>query len=213
MAVVAAAAVVAIIFALSSDKTDKHKDNEVVVAVTDENGNEVTDSQGRVVTEVSSNTDGNTTSGSNAAQSQSQSQSQGPGGSSGNSSAGDNSVTSETTKKAANNKQEETSRKIRLAVTFPYYDGKETAVKIEYKLASQSNNKYKTLNIKDNKIVLDSKKEQVYTIDESLKGDVNIRITLDGIELHQNDFVVKGSESQAKISLYSGMEKMDGGMD
>lgn len=211
MAVVAAAAVAAIIFALSSDKTDKHKDNEVVVAVTDENGNEVTDSQGRVVTEVSSNTNGNTTSGSNAAQSQSQSQ--GSGGSSGNSSAGDNSVTSETTKKAVNNKQEETSRKIRLAVTFPYYDGKETAVKIEYKLALQSNNKYKTLNIKDNKIVLDSKKEQVYTIDESLKGDVNIRITLDGIELHQNDFVVKGSESQAKISLYSGMEKMDGGMD
>lgn len=121
----------------------------------------------------------------------------------------------EKTTKAATSKKEETTvkRKIKLNVQFPYYNSQETTVKIEYKAAGDK--KYTSLFDDDEevKVTLDQVKTQSFEIDKKIAGDVDVKITLDGVELLKNHFVISGKDSQATIELISGMEMIDGGMD
>lgn len=122
-----------------------------------------------------------------------------------------------TTKPATTHKQTTTQknetttkRKIRLNVKFPYYSSYKTVIKIEYK--ESKDKKYKEL-ISDEEIVLDKAKTQSYDIKENLIGDVDVRVTIDGVELLKNDFVVSGRDSESTIELVSGTEMLDGGFD
>lgn len=117
--------------------------------------------------------------------------------------------TSEKNTEAAKN-EPATKRKIKLNVKTPYYNSYKTNIKIEYKLSKDK--KYKVL-AENEQIVLDKAKSQSYDIDENLTGDVDIRITLDGVELLENDFVVKANEREITISLVTGQEMLEGGFD
>ena len=115
-----------------------------------------------------------------------------------------------TTAKTTTEKETTTKRKIKLNVKFPYNNGVETAVKIEYRQAGDK--KYKEL-VKDEKITLDKAFTKSYDIKENLIGDVDIKITLDGVELLENDFVVSGRDSEITIELICGTEMLEGGFD
>lgn len=107
-------------------------------------------------------------------------------------------------------KETTTKRKIKLNVKFPYYSGKTTTLKIEYKQSSDKS--YKVL-VEDEKITLDKTFTNSYNITEKLIGDVDVRITLDGIELYKSNFVVSGTQSESTIELATGVEQLDGGFD
>lgn len=104
-----------------------------------------------------------------------------------------------------------TKRKIKLNVKLPYYNGLKTNIKIEYKLSKDK--KYKELTDDDEQVVLDKAKTQTYSIKDNLAGDVDIRITIDGVELLKNDFVVSGRDSESTIELVTGTEMLEGGFD
>ncbi len=107
-------------------------------------------------------------------------------------------------------KETTTKRKIKLNVKFPYYSGKTTTLKIEYKQSSDKS--YKVL-VEDEEITLDKTFTNSYNITEKLIGDVDVRITLDGIELYKSNFVVSGTQSESTIELATGVEQLDGGFD
>jgi cytoskeletal protein RodZ len=129
--------------------------------------------------------------------------------------------TTATTQKATTKKQTTTTtkkdetttkRKIKLTVEYPYHNAEKTKVTIEYKLSKDSDKKYKTL-VEDEEITLDKLQTKTYEIKDQLVGDVDIRITLDGVELLENKFVISGKDSESKIQLAAGVEMLDGGMD
>jgi cytoskeletal protein RodZ len=105
-----------------------------------------------------------------------------------------------------------TKRKIKLTVEYPYHNAEKTKVTIEYKLSKDSDKKYKVL-VEDEEITLDKLQTKTYEIKDQLVGDVDIRITLDGVELLENEFVISGKDSETKIQLAAGVEMLDGGMD
>ena len=62
-------------------------------------------------------------------------------------------------------------------------------------------------------MILDKIKTQSYDIKENLTGDVDIRVTLNGVELLETDFVVKATEKESTIALVTGTEMLEGGFD
>lgn len=117
-----------------------------------------------------------------------------------------------TTQKPTESKKEEpaTKRKIKLNVKLPAYNGYKTNITIEYKEAEDK--KYKQL-VEDEQVILDKIKTQSYDIKENLTGDVDIRVTLNGVELLETDFVVKSNEKESTIALVTGTEMLEGGFD
>lgn len=118
-----------------------------------------------------------------------------------------------TAQKPTEAKKEEpaTKRKIKLNVKLPYYNGLKTNIKIEYKLSKDK--KYKELTEDNEQVVLDKMKTQSYDIKENLTGDVDVRVTLDGVELLETNFVVKANERESTIELVTGNEMLEGGFD
>lgn len=212
--------VIAISVALSVNKDSKYKDEKVTIPVTDENGVAVTDEEGKIVTELS--TDKNDPSKDNKNNGSSKDNGSGSGSQSGNNngnngdknnSGGNDSGNSDGGEKETTTKKPEkvTSRKISFTVNYPYYQGKKTKVKLEYKLSKDSDKKYQL--IKEEELVMDKAVERKYQIDKKLKGDVDIRITINGVTLVENVFTIAENESTAIIDIETGIEKMDGGFD
>lgn len=114
-----------------------------------------------------------------------------------------------TTKPTTTKPTTTTKRKISFTVEYPYYNAMKTTVLIEYK--EQGDKKYKEL-VKDEEITLDRRQKVTYEIDENLIGDVDVRVTINGVVLLENDFVISGTESQKFISLAAGTEMHDGGL-
>lgn len=137
----------------------------------------------------------------------------------GNNSGSQNNSNNTTIKNASNNttkKEDETKaetttkRKIKLTVEYPSYNSVKTTVKIEYKEAKDK--KYKEL-VEEEDITLDQIQKRSYDIKDKLIGDVDVRITLDGVVCLENDFVIKGTESEKTISLVTGTEVHNVGFD
>lgn len=199
------------VFALSACSSKEYTDTAVTIPVTDENGEQVTDESGNAVTEISTE-----------AASENEKQSTTAGGKNnttekkGTTTAKPGSAEKTTAKKttATNTTKPEktTKRKIKFSVIYPYYQERQTTVKIEYKLSKDNDKKYKELAKEDITLnIADQKKE--YEIKDNLVGDVDIRITIDGVDLLQNRFVIKGTEREQTFTLYAGVERLDGGLD
>lgn len=122
----------------------------------------------------------------------------------------------ETTKKPSTTKEETTvKREIKLNVIYPYYNATKTKVNIEYKGPKdkeytsifEKKEKGKTI-IDKPEITLDGMKTLSYEIDKKIAGDVDIRITLDDVELLENNFKISGKDSEITIELVSGTEML-----
>lgn len=202
---------VVMVFALSACSSKEYTDKVVTIPVTDENGEQVTDESGNAVTELSTeaaseNEKQNTTAGGKNNTTEKKGTTTAKPGSAEKTTAKKNTATT-TTKP-----EKTTKRKIKFSVIYPYYQERQTTVKIEYKLSKDDDKKYKELakeNITLN--IADQKKE--YEIKDNLVGDVDIRITIDGVDLLQNRFVIKGTEREQTFTLYAGVERLDGGLD
>ncbi len=119
-----------------------------------------------------------------------------------------------TTKKPSTTKEETTvKREIKLNVIYPYYNSTKTKVNIEYK--GPKDKKYTSIFEKKEKgkkivdkpdITLDGRKTLSYEIDKKIAGDVDIRVTLDDVELLENNFKISGKDSEITIELVSGTE-------
>ncbi|MGN0536161.1 MAG: hypothetical protein ACI4IR_09205 [Eubacterium sp.] len=198
------------VFALSACSSKEYTDTVVTIPVTDENGEQVTDENGNAVTEVvteatSENEKKSTTAGgkTNTTAENGKTTTKGNSG---------EKTTAKKTTTTTTKPEKTTKRKIKFAVVYPYYESKNTSVKIEYKLSKDDDKKYKELVKED--ITLDTAdQKREYEIKDNLTGDVDIRITVEGIDLLQSKFVIKGTESETTINLYTGVERLDGGMD
>lgn len=122
----------------------------------------------------------------------------------------------ETTKKPSTTKEETTvKREIKLNIIYPYYNATKTKVNIEYKGAKdkaytsifEKKEKGKTV-IDKPEITLDGIKTLSYEIDKKIAGDVDIRVTLDDVELLENNFKISGKDSEITIELVSGTEML-----
>ena len=122
----------------------------------------------------------------------------------------------ETTKKPSTTKEETTvKREIKLNIIYPYYNSTTTKVNIEYKGSKdkeytsifEKKEKGKTI-IDKPEITLNDRKTVSYDIDKKIAGDVDIRITLDDVELLENNFKISGRDSEITIELVSGTEML-----
>lgn len=195
------------VFALSACSSKEYTDTVVTIPVTDENGEQVTDENGNAVTEVvteatSKNGKESTTAGGKTNTT----------AENGKTTTKGNSGEKTTAKKTTTKPEKTTKRKIKFTVIYPYYESKKTSVKIEYKLSKDDDKKYKGL-VKENITLGTADQKREYEIKDNLTGDVDIRITIEGIDLLQSKFVIKGTESETTIKLYTGVERLDGGMD
>ena len=199
------------VFALSACSSKEYTDTVVTIPVTDENGEQVTDESGNAVTEVSTEAtsengkQSTTAGGKNNATEKKRTTTAKPG-------SAEKTTAKKTTATNTTKPEKTTKRKIKFSVIYPYYQERQTTVKIEYKLSKDDDKKYKELakeNITLN--IADQKKE--YEIKDNLVGDVDIRITIDGVDLLQNRFVIKGTEREQTFTLYAGVERLDGGLD
>lgn len=204
--------VAVIIFSFSACSSKEYKDTVVTIPVTDENGEQVTDESGNAVTEVSTeatseNGKQSTTAGGKNNTTGKKETTTAKSGSAEKTTAKKTTTTTTTTKP-----EKTTKRKIKFTVIYPYYQERQTTVKVEYKLSKDNDKKYKELAKEDITLnIADQKKE--YEIKDNLVGDVDIRITIDGVDLLQNKFVIKGTEKEQTFTLYAGVERLDGGID
>ncbi|MDE6154838.1 MAG: hypothetical protein K2F67_00200, partial [Eubacterium sp.] len=215
--VISVSMVIAMIFILSACSSAEYTETPVTVAVTDENGEVVTDAQGNTVTEVVTDENGNaktetkknitvkesknTTAASNDSQNNNNndgnSANNGGSGNSGNSNNGSNnnqggngSNGNNTTAKDDTTKPTEKPKKrdVTITVNLPYYNEKPTKLTLYYKVGDDK--EYTAFDPVE--LVLDGKgnnKKQEFTI-EDVKGEIHAYIELEGIVITHNDVTI-----------------------
>lgn len=208
-ALLAVVMIMTVAFAFASCSSKKYTDKEVTIPVTDENGETVTDEQGKVVTEVSteSGKDGNASSTASASKTNASTKA---------SSTKKNETTTDkketTTKETTTEKPEK--REVIVRVQLPNSsDLKQAKLTIKYK--TEKDKEYKTLKIDDPNdkknqldyevVKLDGKTVKKYSLGK-IKGDVKVKVSISGVELTGNAATIKSNENSVTIAPASGID-------
>ena len=212
-AVVVIVAVIAVIVAVNQkDDGSQYVDTEVTtIPVTDENGKNVTDKNGDVVTQqvtgsASANASGNAS-----------------GNSSGNAQTGSNSGNNDattttkkkfpifnkkpTTKKETTTKVTTTrpkKRDINLPVEIPYYNDQATTIAIKYRPKGEK--EYKDLEIEDNNIILNQSPLVLNYVIKDVKNYVDIIVRVDNVDISNNKIRVEADQKEATVKIVTGIE-------
>lgn len=237
--VISVSMVIAMLFILNACSSAEYTETPVTVAVTDENGEVVTDAQGNTVTEVVTDENGNTktetkknitvTEGKNttAAGNDDRNDNDGNntnnGGNSGNNNSGSNNNqggngtnNNNTTAKDETTKPTEKPKKrdVTITVNLPYYNEKATKLTLYYKVDDDKEyTAFEPVELK-----LDGKgdnKKQEFKI-EDVKGEIYAYIELEGISITRNDVTIPAigeNKEHGTITPVTGIEIMDGGME
>lgn len=208
-ALLAVVMIMTVAFAFASCSSKKYTDKEVTIPVTDENGETVTDDQGKVVTEVSTEPgkDGNASSTVSVSKGNASSKA---------SSTKKNETTTDkketTTKETTTEKPEK--REVIVRVQLPNSsDLKQAKLTIKYK--TEKDKEYKTLKIDDPNdkknqldyevVKLDGKTVKKYSLGK-IKGDVKVKVSISGVELTGNAATIKSNENSVTIAPASGID-------
>ena len=212
-AVVVIVAVIAVVVAVNQkDDGSQYVDTEVTtIPVTDENGKNVTDKNGDVVTQqvtgsASSNASGNVS-----------------GNSLGNAQTGSNSGNNDaktttkkkfpifnkkpTTKKETTTKVTTTrpkKRDINLTVEIPYYNDQATTIAIKYRPKGEK--EYKDLEIEDNNIILNQSPLVLNYVIKDVKDYVDIIVRVDNVDISNNKIRVEADQKEATVKIVTGIE-------
>ena len=203
---------VSIVFALSGCASKEYKDTAVTIPVTDENGKEVTDKNGKVVTELSTTAKEEKKDNENKKEEKESTLSKEKKKEKKDNKNTTKSNKNKTTKKATTTTKKVTTTKpkkrdILLRVEVPFYNDQETEITVRYR--AKGDKKYKTLEIKDNKIVLDKSPLVLNYKIKDVKDYVDIVVTLKGIDVTYNRVRVKAEEKTATIKLVTGIEVLE----
>lgn len=223
--IIAVLMVLTIVLAFAGCKSKEYQDTVVTIPVTDENGETVTDKDGNVVTEVSTEAQGN--SESSTADEKQQSDSKNNKNETTKSNADGKEDTTEkknngsggsgTTKPTGNSTTKPTEaptkskkRDIHLVVNVPTYTPLDTEMVIQYRV--EGDKKFEELTKKD--VKLGTAFTEEYDI-ENVKGAVEFIITIDGVGITNNKFTVEASDRDQthEITLVTGIEVVEGGWD
>ncbi len=234
-ALLAVVMIITVAFAFVSCSSKKYTDTEATIPVTDENGETVTDEQGKVVTEVSteSGKDGNASSTASA--------SKGDVSSKAASTKKNETKASDkdkTTKKASLTKKTEVTEKNETTTDKKETPTKETTTqkpekrevivrvqlpnssdlkqaKLTVKYKTDKDKEYKTLKIDDPNdkknqldyevVKLDGKTVKKYSLGK-IKGDVKVNVSISGVELTGNAATIKSNENSVTIAPASGVD-------
>lgn len=224
-ALLAVVMIMTVAFAFASCSSKKYTDKEVTIPVTDENGETVTDDQGKVVTEVSTEPgkDGNASSKASSTKK--------------NETAKANKE-DKTTKKASSTKKAEIAKKNETTTDKKETTTKETTTekpekrevivrvqlpnssdlkqaKLTIKYKTEKDKEYKTLKIDDPNdkknqldyevVKLDGKTVKKYSLGK-IKGDVKVKVSISGVELTGNAATIKSNENSVTIAPASGID-------
>lgn len=223
--IIAVLMVLTIVLAFAGCKSKEYQDTVVTIPVTDENGETVTDKDGNVVTEVSTEAQGNSESSTADEKQQSDSKdnknettksnadgkedttekkNNGSGGS------GTTKPTGNSTTKPTEAPTESKKRDIHLVVNVPTYTPLDTEMVIQYRV--EGDKKFEELTKEDVKLGTAFTKE--YDISNK-KGAVEFIITIDGVGITNNKFTVEASDRDQthEITLVTGIEVVEGGWD
>lgn len=203
-ALLAVVMIMTVAFAFASCSSKKYTDKEATIPVTDENGETVTDEQGKVATEVSTEPgkDGNTSSKASSTKKAEIAKK--------NETTTDKKET--TTKETTTEKPEK--REVIVRVQLPNSsDLKQAKLTIKYK--TEKDKEYKTLKIDDPNdkknqldyevVKLDGKTVKKYSLGK-IKGDVKVKVSISGVELTGNAATIKSNENSVTIAPASGID-------
>lgn len=223
--IIAVLMVLTIVLAFAGCKSKEYQDTVVTIPVTDENGETVTDKDGNVVTEVSTEAQGNSESSTADEKQQSDSKdnknettksnadgkedttekkNNGSGGS------GTTKPTGNSTTKPTEAPTKSKKRDIHLVVNVPTYTPLDSEMVIQYRV--EGDKKFEELTKEDVKLGTAFTKE--YDI-KNVKGAVEFIITIDGVGITNNKFTVEASDRDQthEITLVTGIEVVEGGWD
>lgn len=224
--IIAVFMVLTIVLAFAGCKSKEYQDTVVTIPVTDENGETVTDKDGNVVTEVSTETQDNSESSTADDKQQTASKNNKNETTKSNSGGGQNNTTQKnnngsggngTTKPTGNSTTKPTEaptkskkRDIHLVVNVPTYTPLDTEMVIQYRV--EGDKKFEELTKEDVKLGTAFTKE--YDI-KNVKGAVEFIITIDGVGITNNKFTVEASDRDQthEITLVTGIEVVEGGWD
>lgn len=224
--IIAVLMVLTIVLAFAGCKSKEYQDTVVTIPVTDENGETVTDKDGNVVTEVSTEAQDNSESSTADDKQQTASKNNKNETTKSNSGGGQNNTTQKnnngsggngTTKPTGNSTTKPTEaptkskkRDIHLVVNVPTYTPLDTEMVIQYRV--EGNKKFEELTKEDVKLGTAFTKE--YDI-KNVKGAVEFIITIDGVGITNNKFTVEASDRDQthEITLVTGIEVVEGGWD
>ncbi len=223
--IIAVFMVLTIVLAFAGCKSKEYQDTVVTIPVTDENGETVTDKDGNVVTEVSTEAQDNSES-STADDKQQTASKNNKNETTKSNSGGKNDTTEKknngsggngTTKPTGNSTTKPTEaptkskkRDIHLVVNVPTYTPLDTEMVIQYRV--EGDKKFEELTKEDVKLGTAFTKE--YDI-KNVKGAVEFIITIDGVGITNNKFTVEASDRDQthEITLVTGIEVVEGGWD
>lgn len=223
--IIAVFMVLIIVLAFAGCKSKEYQDTVVTIPVTDENGETVTDKDGNVVTEVSTEAQDNSES-STADDKQQTASKNNKNETTKSNSGGKNDTTEKknngsggngTTKPTGNSTTKPTEaptkskkRDIHLVVNVPTYTPLDTEMVIQYRV--EGDKKFEELTKEDVKLGTAFTKE--YDI-KNVKGAVEFIITIDGVGITNNKFTVEASDRDQthEITLVTGIEVVEGGWD
>lgn len=214
-ALLAVVMIMTVAFAFASCSSKKYTDKEATIPVTDENGETVTDEQGKVATEVSTEPgkDGNTSSTVSASKANASSKASSTKKAE---IAKKNETTTDkketTTKETTTEKPEK--REVIVRVQLPNSsDLKQAKLTIKYK--TEKDKEYKALKIDDPNdkknqldyevVKLDGKTVKKYSLGK-IKGDVKVKVSISGVELTGNAATIKSNENSVTIAPASGID-------
>lgn len=223
--IIAVLMVLTIVLAFAGCKSKEYQDTVVTIPVTDENGETVTDKDGNVVTEVSTEAQGNseistadekqqsdskdnknetTKTNSDGKEDTTEKKNNGSGGS------GTTKPTGNSTTKPTEAPTKSKKRDIHLVVNVPTYTPLDTEMVIQYRV--EGDKKFEELTKEDVKLGTAFTKE--YDISNK-KGAVEFIITIDGVGITNNKFTVEASDRDQthEITLVTGIEVVEGGWD
>lgn len=223
--IIAVLMVLTIVLAFAGCKSKEYQDTVVTIPVTDENGETVTDKDGNVVTEVSTEAQSNSESSTADEKQQSDSKDNknettktNSGGkedttekkNNGSGGSGTTKPTGNSTTKPTEAPTKSKKRDIHLVVNVPTYTPLDTEMVIQYRV--EGDKKFEELTKEDVKLGTAFTKE--YDI-KNVKGAVEFIITIDGVGITNNKFTVEASDRDQthEITLVTGIEVVEGGWD
>lgn len=206
-------------FALSACKKDEPVDEVITKVVTNEAGEAVTDENGNVVTEVADAVDGSddadeattatTDSGKSTSEAEKSSKNTTAKKGEKTSKANGKTTAKKTTKKQTTTKKETTTkpkrRKVSVTINIPYYEDEVHEMTVWYKVLGKDK-EYTALKPQDVKFSNSSIDVEL----GKLKGDVRVVVKFDGIDNISNNMVtIKSDKSHGEISIVTGIERLE----
>lgn len=225
--IIAVLMVLSIVLAFAGCKSKEYDETAVTIPVTDENGEAVTDKDGKIVTEISTEAQSNTESSKTGEKQQSTvsngkndatKTSSGDGKNNAtteknNNSGGNNATTKPTEKPTAKPTEAPTKSKkrdIKLIVNFPTYTPLDTVMTVKYRVEGDK----KFTELKKEDVTLGTAFTKDYEI-KNVKGAVEFIITVDKVDVTNNKFTIEASDKDQthEVTLVTGIEVMDGDWD